>query len=121
MAVMGSADMVPPKILYPSLQARIAPATTYRATSAQAAATRARRGSCSNRGGNHVGIVASAPTSRNSSHQPPLPMEPNHSEANSVTNPSPTSRHVKLPLGPPVAQASNHPYWPAGFQSPAPS
>src|SRR5207245_11587571 len=97
MAVMGSADMGPPKILYRSLQARIAPATTYRATSAQAAANRARRGSCSKRGGNHVGIVASPPTSRNSSHQPPLPLDSNQREAHRVSNPDSTTRRDNRP------------------------
>src|ERR1041385_2743534 len=40
MAVMGSVDMGLPKILYPSLQARMEPATTYRARSAPPPATR---------------------------------------------------------------------------------
>src|SRR6266540_5765846 len=54
-----------------------------------------------------MGKPASSPTSRNNSHQPPLPSESNHSDANSVSTPA--SASVAMLRHPLLSGASRRP------------
>src|SRR5882762_3379572 len=62
-------------------------------------------------------MVASAPTSANNSHQPPLPSESNHSDAKSVNKAASTSRH----LGSDTSTAPDRRGSPGGFDTAATS